>query len=295
VVDTLTNQVVATVRTGRGPLEMAVDGIRGRVYVANFRSATVAVVGTFSKTVLRRIRVGRKPFGVAVDASRARAYAANAADDTVSVIATDTNAVVATIPVGDGPLGIGVDTLRGRAYLANGTEGSVSIIDTSTATVSATLPVGRLPIAFGPFIGAVGNTCPLRALTCDDTNPSTIDACVAPGVCRHTPRTGLEAATAALDALVAALGAASPDALGGATRSQRLRDTAGRAQVFLTAATAAGDARVRRQRLRDASGELSLLARILQTGIRGRRIEVDTGLRLLDLDRGTRTLVRNAR
>jgi hypothetical protein len=64
---------------------------------------------------------------------------------------------------------------------------------------------------------------------------------------------------------------------------------------LLTVAAGASDPRVRRRSLRDAGGELSLLARILQKGVRGGRIEVDGGLRLLDLGRGTRTLVRDAR
>ncbi len=292
VIDTLTNKVVATVQTGRSPLEMAVDGPRGRVYVANFRSASVSVIGTFSKTVLRTIRVGRKPFGVALDASRARAYVTNAADDTVSAIATDANAVVGTIPVGNGPLGIGVDPLRGRAYVANGTDGSVSVIDISAGAVSATLPVGRLPIAFGPFIGAIANACPLRALVCDDGNPSTVDACVAPGTCRHTSRAGLEAVAAALDALVAALGSASPDVLGDARRAQALRDAVDRARAGVAAAAAATDERVRRRSLRGVKGELRQVTRILEKGLRNGSIAADVGLRLLDLGRGARTLVR---
>jgi YVTN family beta-propeller protein len=290
VIDTLTNEVVATVHTGRSPLELAVDPLRGRIYVANFRSASVSVIGTFSKTVLTTIRVGRKPFGIAVDGARARVYVANAADDTVSEIAADANTVVGTIPVGNGPLGIGVDPLRGRAYVANGSDGSVSIIDTSTGTVAATLPVGRVPIAFGPFIGAVANACPVRALVCDDGDPSTVDACVLPGACQHIRRTGIEAVAAGLDALDTALRSASPEALRDARTATALRQAVDRARAGLTAA-ATGDDRVRRRFLRAVKRDLGLVGRLLEKSLRKQTVAADLGLRLLDLARGTRARV----
>jgi YVTN family beta-propeller protein len=292
VIDTLANRVVATVRTGKAPLEMAVDASRGRIYVTNFGSRSVSVIGTFSKTVLRKIRVGRKPFGVAVDSSRARALVANAADDTVSVIATDANNVVGTVTVGNGPLGIGIDPLRGRAYVANGTDDTVSILDTSAGSLAATLPVGNTPVAFGPFVGAIANNCPVRGLVCDDGNPSTADACVTPGSCQHTPRTGIEGLAAAMDALFAALGSASPDALGSAQRAQALRDAAERARVALNTAAVATDERARRLSLKVVKAELGKITRILEKGLRRGKIGGDVGLRLLDLARGTGALAR---
>jgi YVTN family beta-propeller protein len=273
---------------------MAVDPLRARVYVTNFGSRSVSVIGTFSKTVLRKIRVGRKPFGVAVDGSLARALVANAADDTVSVIATDANIVTGTIPVGNGPLGIGIDPLRGRAYVANGTDSTVSILDTSTGTVSLTLPVGRTPVAFGPFIGAIANDCPVRALVCDDGNPSTADACVTPGVCQHVSRTGIEGLAAAMDALVAALGSASPDVFGNARTAQSLQDAVARARASLSTAAAATDAKARRLSLKIVKTELRQITQILEKGLRKGKIAADVGLRLLDLARGTRALARAA-
>jgi YVTN family beta-propeller protein len=271
---------------------MAVDTGRGRIYVANFRSASVSVIGTFSRTVLATIRVGRKPFGVAVDGTRARTLVTNAADDTVSAISTELNAVVGTIAVGNGPLGVGVDALRGRAYVANGSDGSVSVVDTAEGTVSATLPVGRVPIAFGPFISAVANACPVRALVCDDGDPSTLDACVLPGTCRHTRSTGLEAAAAGLAAMYAALDSAAPQALGDPRAASALRAALDRARAGLTSATSSTDDRTRRRQLRVVRRDLGQVIHLLQKGLRRPGLERDLGFTLLDLARGTRARAR---
>src|SRR6185369_12909150 len=112
-------------------------------------------------------------------------------------------------------------------------------------------------------IGAVANTCPVRALVCDDGNPSTSDACVSPGACQHTPRAGLEGLAAAMDALVAALDAASPGDLGDPRRAQALREAVARAQAGVTAATTASDDRARRQGLRIVKRELGQVEKIL--------------------------------
>ncbi len=125
-----------------------------RVYVANLRADSVAVVDADRRTVLGEIAVGDEPDGVAVSPDGAVVYVANFADDSVSVIDTASDTVVATIAVGDGPVGLAVSPDGGEVYVTHKLGGSVGVLDTGTRTLVASigLDAGSGPdaVAFTP-------------------------------------------------------------------------------------------------------------------------------------------------
>jgi gliding motility-associated-like protein len=154
VIDTATNEVVATINSGSGPVGVSASPNGKFVYVTNVGSNTVSVISTASNAVMTTISVGTSPYGISVSPDGSRVYVTNNnRNGTLSVIDAATNIVVATIPIGPDPLGITVSPDGSRVYVANESPtGTVSVINTSTNTVVATIPVGSNPfgIAVSP-------------------------------------------------------------------------------------------------------------------------------------------------
>ena len=103
VVNTDTNQVMATVPVETSPSALAVSPDGKSVWVANSGSNSVQRIDTQSNTVVARVTVGTTPTALAVTDDSV--WVANAGSNTVSRIntlpnMTTTNKVVATINVG---------------------------------------------------------------------------------------------------------------------------------------------------------------------------------------------------
>lgn len=139
---------LADVPAGAGPLGV-VAGLRdGRVFVADWYGATVAVLGPDGAgglALLSTVAVGQSPSGLAVDDGGGRLYVANRESDTVSVVDVATLGVVATVPVGRAPFGVTVQ--GGRVFVANVQSSDVSVIDVATLAELGRLPVGAFPYA----------------------------------------------------------------------------------------------------------------------------------------------------
>ncbi|SFE33447.1 YVTN family beta-propeller repeat protein [Spirosoma endophyticum] len=144
VINTATNEVVATIGVGRTPYGVSVSPDGTRVYVANRSSNNVSVINTATSQVVT-INVGNLPYGVSVSPDGSRLYVANAGSNNVSVINTATNEVVATIGVGNTPIGVSVSPDGSRVYVSNSRSNNVSVINTATNEVVATIGVGRTP------------------------------------------------------------------------------------------------------------------------------------------------------
>jgi YVTN family beta-propeller protein len=66
VIDTASNQVVATIPVGQRPWNMALTPDGKKLYVANGRSNSVSVIDTANRVKLRDIAVGKLPWGVVI-------------------------------------------------------------------------------------------------------------------------------------------------------------------------------------------------------------------------------------
>ena len=143
VINTSTNEVVATVAVGDYPQWVAVSADGSRVYVAS-GDGSVSVINTTTNTSALVGSVD-SPAGVAVSPDGSRLYVANSSSDSVSVLNTATSAVVTTVAVGDVPLGVAVSPDGSRLYVANSSSDSVSVLNTATNMVVTTVAVGRHP------------------------------------------------------------------------------------------------------------------------------------------------------
>jgi YVTN family beta-propeller protein len=87
VMDTSTNNVVATVSVGNNPVGLAVTPDGTAVYVANSGDNTVSVINSATNTVVATVPVGNQPYAVSVTQDGTSVDVANG-DGTVSVIDT---------------------------------------------------------------------------------------------------------------------------------------------------------------------------------------------------------------
>jgi YVTN family beta-propeller protein len=147
VIDGRTHKVVATVRVGDSPAEMAVSPDRKSVYIANTGSDTVSVLNTADNTVAKTIALPHRsrPIGVAVSPSGRYLYTADGGANRVSVLDTGAERVVASVRVGTQPLSVAVAPDGKAVYVANSGSGDVSVIDARTNRVVRASPTGRFP------------------------------------------------------------------------------------------------------------------------------------------------------
>jgi YVTN family beta-propeller protein len=180
VIDTTTNNVVASVPVGPGANGMVVSSDAKRAYVANYGtfpsdfaqattlSDTVSVLqlvpmpphknahGRRGPRVVATVKVGSGPLGVAITPDDEEVYVTNFGQDstlvpggvegnTVSVISTRRKKVVATVQVGNLPAGVAIRSDGQRAYVACRGNDEVWVLDTATHSVVAIVPVQRDP------------------------------------------------------------------------------------------------------------------------------------------------------
>lgn len=160
VINTITNNVTATVPVGSEPYGVAVSS-DGNVYVTNQNSGNISVINTTTNTVIATVNVGVYPHGIAVTPNGKTVYVANHNPycGTVSVINTTTY-VTKNINVYGTPCGVTVTHDGKWVYVTtSGSEnnsGSVLVINTTTNTViSKKVLVGTRPSALGQFIGSI--------------------------------------------------------------------------------------------------------------------------------------------
>lgn len=149
VIDTQSNDVVATFLVGARPRDSAFSPDGSRAYVTAELGRTLSVIDTQTHTVIRTIDLthadGVKPMGVVVSNDGEKIYVANGRANSVSVIDARTDKVLATIPVGQRVWGLALTRDGRKLYAANGLSNDVSVIDTATNAVVTTVTAGDGP------------------------------------------------------------------------------------------------------------------------------------------------------
>jgi YVTN family beta-propeller protein len=180
IIDGGTEKVVATVRVGIAPAQMAVSPDRKSVYIANTGSDTVSVLNTDDNTIARTIALpgGSAPVDVAVDPKGRYLYTANGGSNRVSVLDTRASRVVASVRVGTQPLSVAVAPDGKTVYAANSGSGDVSVIDAPTRRVVRAIPTGRFPsgVAVTPDGASVYVSNELSGVTVISASKGTVTA-----------------------------------------------------------------------------------------------------------------------
>ncbi|MEI9975733.1 MAG: hypothetical protein WDO73_28940 [Ignavibacteriota bacterium] len=72
---------MATIPVGVHPQAVAVDAVRGLVYVANTSSGTVTAIDAERRKVIATLPAGKAPYALAVDPGAFKLYVANEAGE----------------------------------------------------------------------------------------------------------------------------------------------------------------------------------------------------------------------
>jgi YVTN family beta-propeller protein len=86
MIDSTTDEVVATVAVGKNPQDISWAPDGRHAYVANTSDGTVSVIDAETETVTATIPAGKSPTSVAVLPDGSAAYVSNLGDGTLSVL-----------------------------------------------------------------------------------------------------------------------------------------------------------------------------------------------------------------
>jgi YVTN family beta-propeller protein len=136
-----------------GPFGIAVNPVRGVLYVGDWYNARLYEIDPTAGKVLRSFLVGKAPGGIAVTPDGATIISADRDDNRISLLDAATGETRATVAVGQHPFGVTI--FEGQAFVANVEGDSVSVVDLSTRDVTATIPTGLRPYAVA-FAGDKG-------------------------------------------------------------------------------------------------------------------------------------------
>ncbi len=115
--DALGQQELGRVRIGGDPRGIALDRIKGRIYVANSFTNDLSVIDADSLQTLATVTVGLRPGSVAAGLDR-EVYVACPDADSVAVVDAETTRLVGAVPVCHSPGGMAVDEPSDRLYVA---------------------------------------------------------------------------------------------------------------------------------------------------------------------------------
>ena len=168
VIDTATNQVVATVTVGNGPISVAVTPDSKFAYVSNEVDGSVSVIDTATNTVTTTIQNVTVPWGIAITPNGADVYVANVTDPgMVTVITESNNQIATTVSLGataDATLAGAITPDGASGYFVNDVSNNVSVVNIASNKVVATVPVGMEPFSVASstdgslvYVGDIGD------------------------------------------------------------------------------------------------------------------------------------------
>jgi YVTN family beta-propeller protein len=124
---------------GTEPQDVAFDSSTGDLFVSDFGTDSVSIIGSvpsIGNEVIHVVDVGEEPEGIVYDAAQHAVYVADWGDGTVDVI-NDSTYAVGSITVGGQPISLAYDPHDGTIYVANWATTEVDIINDTTNVVGS--------------------------------------------------------------------------------------------------------------------------------------------------------------
>ena len=147
VIDTATNNVIATVPVGPDPRGIAITPDATRAYVANRDGTTLSVIDTLTNMVVQTITVGATPFSIAITPDSSTAYVTSLDNGNVVVVDLATTLIDTTVTVGAFPSVIDITPDGTRTYNANFNGSTVNVINTATnMLIGGAIAIGDDPL-----------------------------------------------------------------------------------------------------------------------------------------------------
>lgn len=117
-----------------------------RLYVTDYRTASVRQMDCATNAPLDPIPVGQQPFGIVASPDGEWLYVANYGSNTISVINTDSNITYYTAGVqGMGPIGVALSPDGTRLYVANFDSSTVSVLNVGGNTTPSVVGTVQFP------------------------------------------------------------------------------------------------------------------------------------------------------
>ena len=145
VLDTTTNDMIATIPVGSRPYAAACSPDGTQLWVPSHDESRVDVIETATNQLVRSVPVPPNPHWLAFSNDGRKVYAACHDSNVVAVLDPVTFTVVRTIPVGASPHSIAVSPDGRSAAVVNYSSSEVSIIDTERDVEVKRLPTGENP------------------------------------------------------------------------------------------------------------------------------------------------------
>ncbi|PWR04270.1 hypothetical protein DKT77_01890 [Meridianimarinicoccus roseus] len=147
-----------TVLSDGGPIGVAHDAARGRLFVSDWYNARIWVLDDIALATQAELATGAAPAGLALSGDGRWLASADRDADRVTIFDAATLALHRTVTVGTRPFGLRFDP-GGRLFVGNVGSNDVSVIDPTAGRVTATVPVGERPygIAFAAGRAFVSN------------------------------------------------------------------------------------------------------------------------------------------
>ncbi|MGB3243367.1 MAG: beta-propeller fold lactonase family protein [Sulfitobacter sp.] len=147
--DPATGNVLASIVLEGGPIGIAHDPARRRVFVSDWYNARIWVLSDKGLQIETELETGAAPAGIALSADGRFLASADRDADQVSVYDAETLALHARLTVGTRPFGLSFAP-DGRLFVGNVGSNDVTVIAASADRIEATFDVGDRPygIAF---------------------------------------------------------------------------------------------------------------------------------------------------
>ena len=153
-----TGAVQAEVTLDGGPIGIAADPARGRVFVSDWYNARIWVLDASTLEIAQMLETGSAPAGLAVSPDGMLLASADRDSDQVSVFDMETLDLRHRLPVGTRPFGLAFAP-DGRLFVGNVGTDDVTVLDAVEGTTLATVEVGARPygVAFAQGRAFVSN------------------------------------------------------------------------------------------------------------------------------------------
>mgnify|MGYP001952321862 FL=1 len=142
--DPRSGAVLAGTKLDGGPIGIAHDSNRGRLFVSDWYNARIWVLDDNVLTIIRELEVGAAPAGLALSDDGKFLASADRDANQISLFDAGSLEIMHRIPVGERPFGLRFSP-DGRLFVANVGSNDVTVIDPETADIVARLPVGDRP------------------------------------------------------------------------------------------------------------------------------------------------------
>jgi YVTN family beta-propeller protein len=146
VIDTVSGKIAATIKTGRGPHEIAFTNNDSTAFVTNKDEGTLSIIDIRKLAVVKSIVIGAQPVSLAFSPLSQTVYVANEGDGTITAVDGQRFEITARMKAEPGLKSIRVEPRQHRfGFAVNSAKNMVYIFDTASNRLMHSVPIGRAP------------------------------------------------------------------------------------------------------------------------------------------------------